>query len=148
MRGDGRDLPVSRGLVIPAAEIRELASRSGGPGGQHVNKTSTRVTLRWDLARSRVLGDRQRARLLDRLASRLTREGVLVVHAARSRSRARNRELARERIAELVGVALRRARPRRPTRPTGASRERRLEGKKHRSRIKAGRGSVPEGSGS
>jgi ribosome-associated protein len=120
----------------------ELASRAGGPGGQHVNKASTRVTLRWSLESSRALSNAQRARIGRRLASRLTRAGDLVVHAGGARSRARNRERARERLAELVreGLAVRRAR--RATRPSGASRKRRLEGKRHRSSVKTTRRGV------
>jgi len=136
------DLEVRRGLVIPAEELREAASRSGGPGGQHVNKASTRVTLRWCVESSGALSNAQRGRLSRRLASRLTRAGDLVIHAGGARSRARNRERARERLAELVreGLAVRRAR--RATRPSGASRKRRLEGKRHRSSVKTTRRGV------
>jgi len=140
------DLPVRlsdrRRLVIPGDELRERASRSGGPGGQNVNKTSSKVSLRWDVAGSRVLGPAWRRRLHERLGSRLTRTGALVVHAEESRSQARNRERARERMAELVREALRPVRPRVPTRPTRASRERKLTAKRHRSRVKRQRGRV------
>ncbi len=118
------DLEVRRDLVIPAGELRETASRSSGPGGQHVNKASTRVTLRWSVAESAVLSPARRARIASRLDTRLSRAGVLIVHASRHRSRARNRTLARERLAELVREALRPRRARLPTRPTRASRER------------------------
>ena len=136
------DLPIRRGLVIPGAELVEQASRAGGPGGQHVNKSNTRVTLRWSVARSAALSEPLRARLLDRLARRLTRTGELVVHASDARSRARNRDSARTRLAALVcsGLALRR--PRRPTGPTRGSRERRLATKRHRSTRKRERGSA------
>lgn len=130
------DLEVRPGLVIPAAELRETASRSGGPGGQHVNKTSTRVTLRWNVAESACLGAEQRRRLARRLGARLTRAGELVVHARRHRSRARNRELARERLAELVREGLARPRRRVATRPTRTSRARRIEGKRRRGALK------------
>lgn len=138
----GRDLEVKRRLVIPAAELRESASRSGGPGGQHVNKTSTRVTLRWCAAESAVLSGSQRARLRRRLGSRLTRSGDLVVHARRFRSRGRNRELARERLAELVRDALATPKARVPTARSRASRERTLQAKQRRARIKRTRGRV------
>jgi ribosome-associated protein len=138
------DLAVRRNLVIPGSELRETSSRAGGPGGQHVNKTSTRVTLRWSVARSAALSDAQRARLRRRLASRLTRGGDLVVHAATTRSRARNRERARERLAELVRDALAVPRPRRATRPSAASRERRLETKRRRAAAKRRRNRVRE----
>jgi ribosome-associated protein len=131
-----RDLEIRRSLVIPGCEISEAASRAGGPGGQHVNKTSTRVTLRWNVRDSAALGAAQRARLLERLGPRLTRSGSLVVHAARSRSRAQNREAARSRLAEIVRDALRTTRHRVPTRPGKASRERRLTQKKQRSATK------------
>jgi len=131
-----RDLPVRRGLVIPGAELAESASRSGGPGGQHVNKTSTRVTLRWKLRDSDVLGPQQRRRLEATLASRITRAGELVVHASRHRSRSRNRELARERLAELVRQGLATRRSRMASRPTRASQRRRVGTKRHRARVK------------
>jgi ribosome-associated protein len=97
-----------------------------------VNKVSTRVTLRWSVAASAALTEPQRARLLERLAGRLTREGELVLHAGAERSRARNRALARERLAEIVRAALRVPRPRRATAPTAGSRERRLAAKRRR----------------
>jgi ribosome-associated protein len=136
----GEPLDVRGDLRIPADEIHETASRSSGPGGQHVNKTETRVTLRWNLAESRVLGEERRRRLLARLAGRLTNRGQLVVHAQRFRSRARNRALARERMAELVRDALRQQTPRVATRPSRSQRQRRLDGKRKRSLLKRGRG--------
>jgi ribosome-associated protein len=131
-----KDLPVQAGLVIPGSELEESASRSGGPGGQHVDKTSTRVSLRWNVERSACLTRAQRGRLRRKLATRLTARGDVVVHARRHRSRARNRELARERLAELVRGALAVQRRRVPTRPSRASRERRLEAKRRRSALK------------
>ena len=106
-----------------------------------MNKVSTRVTLRWNAAASTVLTEAQRARLAKRLATRLTREGELVVHAGGERSRARNRALARERLASLVRAALAVRRPRRPTAPTPGSRERRLAAKRRRAVRKRERGS-------
>jgi ribosome-associated protein len=136
---------VRRGLVIPGAELREQASRAGGPGGQHVNKANTRVTLRWDVAGSAALSEAQRARIALRLATRITREGELVVHAADERSRARNRALARERLAAMVRGALALRRPRRATRPTSGSRERRLGAKQRRGELKRARRPRPLG---
>jgi ribosome-associated protein len=133
------ELRVSRGLLIPPAELKESASRSGGPGGQHVNKTSTRVTLRWNIESSAALSDRQRSRLRSRLGRRLTLRGDLIVHAGHARSRARNRERARERLAELVREGLATPRARVATRPSTAARKRRLEGKRRRSQLKQGR---------
>ena len=141
MSADG-GLRVRPGLVIPAGELRESATRSRGPGGQNVNKTSTRVTLRWNVRESGCLSASQRARLLDRLGSRLTRTGDLVVHCDRTRSQARNREHARERLVEIVLGGLATKRPRRPTKPTGASRKRRVEAKVRRGAVKRGRGRV------
>ena len=135
----GADLPIHRNLVIPASELVESASRAGGPGGQHVNKTSTRVTLRWNTRESAVLSATQRARLLARLGPRIARSGDIVVHAGRSRSRAKNREAARARLAEIVREALRVKRKRVPTHPGKAVRERRLQEKKHRGATKRGR---------
>ena len=126
------DLAIRRNLMIPARELAESASRSSGPGGQHVNKTSTRVTLRWNIPESAALSPTQRARLMKQLAPRLTRSGTLVIHAGRSRSRAQNREAARERLAEIVRDGLRTSRLRVPTRPGAGARKRRLEDKKRR----------------
>jgi ribosome-associated protein len=130
------DLRVRRGLVIPAGELRASASRSGGPGGQHVNKSSTRVTLRWNIETSDVLSDRQRARLRTRLDHRLTRGGELVLHSGRARSRARNLERARERLAEIVSEALATTRARIATRASAGARKRQAQKKQHRSAVK------------
>jgi ribosome-associated protein len=136
------DLEIARDVVVPGAEIRESASRSRGPGGQHVNKAATRVTLRWNVRRSAALDEARRERLLERLAPRLTRTGDLVVHADAARSRARNREAARARLAELVAEALRVSPTRRPTRPSRAARTRRVEEKRKRSDVKQRRGRI------
>jgi len=138
-RADDGDLPVRRGLVIPADELSVSASRSGGPGGQHVNTTSSRVTLRWSVATSRVLSDTRRARLLQKLATRLTKLGELIVHADTERSQFENRRLARERLAALVDAALVVPTARGKTRPTRGSKERRLKSKKRRADVKRGR---------
>lgn len=139
----GDDIPVERGLAIPAAEIHEAASRSSGPGGQHVNKSNTRVTLRWSVAESDALTPTQRRRLLRRLAPRLTRRLQLVVHAGRFRSRARNRELARQRLAEIVREGLQRKRARLTTAPSRGARERGVRQKKRRSDLKRSRSRIP-----
>ncbi|MHC5209822.1 MAG: alternative ribosome rescue aminoacyl-tRNA hydrolase ArfB [Planctomycetota bacterium] len=129
-------LYVKRGLVIPESELRVEVSHSGGPGGQNVNKVATRVSLRWRMTASRALSDAQRDRLAERLATRLTRTGELLVHVDESRSQARNREIARKRLAGIVRRALAVPRVRRATRPTRASRERRLGQKQRRARTK------------
>jgi ribosome-associated protein len=136
------DLRVHAGLVIPASELRESATRSRGPGGQHVNKTSTRVTLRWNIESSEVLKASLRRRLRQRLETRISRAGDLVVHCDETRSQSRNREVARQRMAELVSAALARRKARRPTRPTQASRARRVDEKTKRSAVKRQRRAV------
>ena len=131
-----RDIRVQPGVTIPGTEIEETASRSSGPGGQHVNKTETRVTLRWNAWDTQAVPPEVRARLLRRLGRRLTQRGHLVVHAQRFRSRSRNRELARERLAELVRDALVLRKARRPTRQSRASKQREAAAKKRRSAVK------------
>jgi ribosome-associated protein len=127
---------VQPGLTIPESELSLEFSRASGPGGQNVNKVSSRVTLRWSITASRVLDEARRARLLEMLSQRLTREGELVVHASASRSQVDNRRAARERLAELVRAALFVPRERRKSKPTRASRVRRLVGKQRRSATK------------
>lgn len=125
-------------VEVPETELAERFSHSSGPGGQSVNTSDTRVELRWDIRRSEVLTDAQRHRLLDRFPA-----GVLVVVAAEYRSQWRNRQAARARMSALLAEGLRPApAPRRPTRPSRAAREKRLAGKKHRSRVKQSRGRV------
>jgi len=137
------DLPVQPGLVIPGSELTWTASRSGGPGGQNVNKLSTRVSLRWGLVDSVALSDGQRARLKSKLATRLTKTGELAVHVDSSRSQLDNRLEARRRLADLVRDALKREKKRRATRPTLGSKKRRLESKKQRGQTKRLRGRPP-----
>lgn len=132
-------LRIDDGLSLPRNELVYRASRSSGPGGQHVNKVSTRVTLEFDVAASPSLDEAQRRRLLGRLASRINRAGVMRVHCGRHRSQAANRAEVTERFAALLAEALRRRRPRRRTRPTAASRKRRLSQKRRRSEVKRGR---------
>lgn len=138
------DLPVTPGLTLPGDELEEVASRGGGPGGQHVNKTSTRISLRWNLLRSRAPTDAQRGLLLERLGSRLTSDGDLVVHVDSHRSQLRNREEARARLASVLAASLQRDPPRRPTRPTRSSETKRRETKLRRGRVKALRGKVDD----
>jgi ribosome-associated protein len=133
------DLRVSRGLEIPASELQEAASRSSGPGGQHVNKTNTRVTLRWNIEASEALSDRQRERLLSRLAHRLTGTSDLIVHADQARSRTRNRERALERLAGIVREGLAVARTRVATKVSKGARKRRVEQKRRRAGVKSQR---------
>ena len=130
------DLRLTRGIVVPAAELGWRFSRSSGPGGQGVNTTDSRVELSWDVAASRALSPGQRDRLLAALAGRLV-DGVVTVRAQEHRSQLRNREAAAERLAALVRDALRTTKARRPTRPTRGSQRRRLEAKKQRGETKA-----------
>jgi len=133
------ELPVTRAWTIPEAELSERFSRSSGPGGQGVNTTDSRVELSYDVARAASLPDHLRARVLDRLQSRLI-DGVVTVVASEHRSQLRNREAARERLAQLLREAAAPPPPRRrPTRPTLGSKKRRLEDKKRRGEIKRGR---------
>ncbi|GII99933.1 aminoacyl-tRNA hydrolase [Sediminihabitans luteus] len=130
-------LPVSAALTIPRAELTWRFSRASGPGGQGVNTTDSRVELSWDVARSAVLGDAQRARLLERLGPRLV-DGVLTVVASEHREQLRNRAAASQRLAAIVAdAAAAPPRARRATRPTRGSKERRLTAKKQRSATKA-----------
>ncbi|HEX9316419.1 MAG TPA: alternative ribosome rescue aminoacyl-tRNA hydrolase ArfB [Actinomycetota bacterium] len=138
-------LRVSRTVVIPLGELELRFSRSGGPGGQNVNTRSTRVEAVFDVAGSPSLGPRQRARVMDKLGGRLDTDGKLRVVASEERSQAQNRELALGRLRDLLAEALRPdPPPRRPTRPSKSSVERRLASKRARSRIKRERSSVPE----
>lgn len=130
------DLHVRGSVVIPEAELSWRFSRSSGPGGQGVNTTDSRVELLYDVAHSQALGPLLRQRALDRLAGRLV-DGVLSVTASEHRSQLRNREAAERRlVAELAAAIAPPPRPRRPTRATKASVERRIAAKKHRSQIK------------
>ncbi|MBY0320458.1 MAG: aminoacyl-tRNA hydrolase [Reyranella sp.] len=128
---------ISGALAIDPAEIEESFVRAAGPGGQHVNKTSTAVQLRFDVRHSPSLPDDVRQRL-ERLAGRrLTREGVLVLVAQGERSQKRNREEALERLVELVRAAARPPTPRKKTKPTKASKRRRLDDKKRHGAVKS-----------
>ncbi|WP_447653168.1 alternative ribosome rescue aminoacyl-tRNA hydrolase ArfB [Microbacterium sufflavum] len=130
-------LRVTAGLTIPDAELSWRFSRSSGPGGQGVNTADSRVELVWDAAGSAVLSPVQRERILERLRGRLV-GGVLTIAASEHRAQLRNREAARERLAALVAEALRPpAPPRRATKPSRGSRERRLTAKHRRTDIKS-----------
>jgi ribosome-associated protein len=130
-------------IAIDEAELSETFVRASGPGGQNVNKLATAVQLRFDVRHSPSLPPDVRARLARLAGRRLTQDGVLVISAQRHRTQERNRDDARERLFELIRQAAVRPKPRRPTRPTAASRERRIEGKKRRAGVKRLRGGRP-----
>jgi ribosome-associated protein len=127
---------ISRGVSIPEAELEVRASRSSGPGGQGVNTTDSKVELRWDVAGSAALSGEQRARVLDRLGGRITKDGVLILTASEERSQHQNRQAAYARLRALVSEAIEPPRTRRPTRRTRGSKERRLRAKKQRGEVK------------
>jgi len=132
-------LEISPAITIADDELIERFVRSSGPGGQNVNKVATAVELRFDAANSPSLPDDVRARLLARRDRRITSDGVIVINAQRFRTQDRNREDARERLAALVQAALKAPVKRVPTKPTRASKERRLTGKRERSQVKSTR---------
>jgi ribosome-associated protein len=126
-------------VVLPAADLSWSAVRASGPGGQNVNKVSSKVVLRFDLARTRALDAQTRARLRAIAGARVDGEGVLTVTSQRTRDQQRNLEDAREKLADLVRRALVRETPRRPTRPTSGAKRRRLDDKRRNSMKKASR---------
>ncbi len=140
-------IEINNKLTINDSELSFTFSRSPGPGGQNVNKVASRVTLSWDVAQSRCLSEVQRQRLLVKLATRITGDGILRVISSRHRTQASNRREALRRFVVLVSDALRTPKPRKKTAPTAASRKRRLEEKRRHSRQKAerrGRSKAPD----
>ena len=129
-------IEVTPALRIPRSEVVLRASRSGGPGGQHVNTSSTRIELTWDVAGSLSLPDETRAWLRRRLATRLDTTGQLRLVAQEARSQLRNREAVLERFRELVARAMVVPKTRKPTKPTKAAKRARLDDKKRRAAIK------------
>ncbi len=130
---------VNAQLAVPEDEIDFVTSRSPGPGGQHVNTTDTRVTLRFDVVNSKTLSSAQKVRILSRLATRINAEGVLRVTCHSQRSQRANKDMALERFAELLRQALKVEKKRRPTSVPRAEKRRRVEGKRLRSAVKKGR---------
>jgi ribosome-associated protein len=136
------DIEVLPGLSIPRSEIDYRATRAGGPGGQHVNTSSTRVELLWNVDRSAALNDEQRARIKLKLRKRVGEDGTLRLTSAGSRSQHQNKEDVTRRLANLLEQVLRIPKPRKKTKVPRATKEARLQSKKNRSRIKQKRGKV------
>ncbi len=138
-------LHVTPAIIIPEEEIREQFIRAGGPGGQHVNKTASAVQLRFNVEASPSLPEDARRRLLRIAANRIGADGDLVIRAQEHRSQDRNRQAAREQLAQWIRRALEKPKPRRPTRPSNAAKRRRLEGKRLRGTLKKRRKPVDPG---
>jgi ribosome-associated protein len=132
---------ITASIWIDESELSETFVRGSGPGGQNVNKVATAVQLRFDVRNSPSLPDEVKARLQRLAGRRLTLDGVLIIMAQRYRTQERNRDDARTRLVDLIRQATERPKPRRPTRPTLGSKQRRLEAKSQRSEVKRNRGS-------
>jgi ribosome-associated protein len=135
-------LQINDSLWIPRAELTYRATRSGGPGGQHVNTSSSRVELAWSVDGSPSLNDEQRTLIRTKLANRINSEGVLLLSSSEQRSQLQNKESVTARFVELVAQSLVIPKVRKKTRPSRASREARLQEKKQRSETKRMRGSI------
>jgi len=130
------DVIVQADIVIPEHEIDIATSRSGGPGGQHVNKTNSRITVRWNVRNTSVLTDEQKERALQKLAAQLTSEGDLIIHHSASRSQQHNKKMALGQLATMVRKALHVPKKRMKTKVSQSVKEARLHAKTHRGEIK------------
>ncbi len=130
------DVPIKNGIVIPGNEIEITASRSGGAGGQHVNKTDTRITVRWNIKSTKSLNEKQKERVLQNLQAQLTKDGDLIIHNSESRSQQKNKENALLQLAQKIRKALHVPKKRKKTRVPKSVKEARLRAKTHRSEIK------------
>lgn len=130
------DLRVKENVIIPGSELEVAASRSGGPGGQHVNKSSTRISLRWNVQNTSALTDEQKVRVLEKLQNKLTTEGDLIIHSSESRSQQHNKEQARDRLVDEIRKALYVPKKRMATRATKSAVEKRLHKKSIRGAVK------------
>jgi len=137
--GEVDGIAVIPGITIPRDEIEARASRAGGAGGQHVNTSSTRIELRWNVRQSRAIDDATRQRIIEKLPTRIDADGTLRVVSSARRSQLQNREAAEARMAELVAEALYREKPRKKTKPSRAAKLKRLEEKKRHSERKKNR---------
>lgn len=135
----GGDIRVNDRVAIPGSEVRVAFARSGGPGGQNVNKVESKVELRWTPATTSAVQGEQLSYLLSRLASRLTLDGELLVTSQLTRDQIRNREDAEAKLGAIVATALSRPKPRRATKPSRGAKERRIAAKKRRGDIKKNR---------
>jgi ribosome-associated protein len=133
------DLVVTPSLTIPAGELSVAFARSGGSGGQNVNKVSSKVDLRWNVETSQVLGPEDRTWLLQKLRSRLTNDGTLIVTSTLTRDQLKNRDDAERKLALIVRVALDRPKTRRPTKVSRGAKRRRVADKRHHAEIKKNR---------
>jgi ribosome-associated protein len=134
-----QDIVVTPRVTIPGGELAIAFSRSGGPGGQNVNKVSSKVELRWNPTTSAALTADERAWLTERLRSRLTSDGTLIVTSTATRDQLKNRDDATSKLALIVRAALDRPKPRRATRPSRSAKRRRVADKRHHSEIKRNR---------
>jgi ribosome-associated protein len=131
-----QSLPIKQGILIPESELTITTSRSGGAGGQHVNKTSSRITVRWNVKTTTALNDEQKERVLHKLHARLTTEGELIIHHSSSRSQQQNKRLALEQLMREVEKALHVPKKRTATHISKGTKEARLETKSRRSELK------------
>ncbi|MDX2093287.1 MAG: alternative ribosome rescue aminoacyl-tRNA hydrolase ArfB [Kofleriaceae bacterium] len=130
------DLIITPWLTIPASELSISFARSGGSGGQNVNKVSSKVDLRWNVQTSEVLREDDRAWLLQRLRSKLTSDGTLIVTSTLTRDQIKNRDDAESKLALIVRAALDRPKPRKPTKVSKGAKRRRIADKRHQGEIK------------
>jgi ribosome-associated protein len=133
------DLVVTPRVTIPAGELEISFARSGGPGGQNVNKVSSKVDLRWNPATSSALTNDDRVLLLEKLKNRLTNEGQLIVTSTLTRDQIQNREDARDKLVLIVKAALDRPKPRKATKPSKGAKRRRIADKRHKAEQKRNR---------
>lgn len=130
------NIPVKNGIIIPEHELEITASRSGGAGGQHVNKTSSRITVRWNVKNTQALSPEQKERVLQKLQSQLTVEGDLIIHSSESRSQQHNKDAALNRLAHIIAKALYVPKKRKATKISKEAQEKRLQAKSKHSFLK------------